>query len=197
LFLVVCFLSLALGIWRHQSFDLKADNNELKSHIKDEETVRLIGIINKEPSIGGKSTKIEFQPEDIEGKILLFTWKYPEYKYGDKLKVKGIIEEPQSFEGFNYKEYLAKDGIYALIYFPEIELIGEGSGSSFMKILFSIKSKLKNTIAKIIPSPQAGLLEALLFGDEENIPEHWKEKFNITGTRHIAAVSGMNILVPY
>lgn len=194
-FLVVCFLSLVLGIWRHQAFDLKADNNELKNYIENEEAVSLIGIINKEPSIGGKSIKIEFQPEDIEGKILLFTWKYPEYKYGDKLKVKGIIEEPQSFEGFNYKEYLAKDGIYALIYFPEIELVGEGSGSPFMKILFSIKSKLKNTIAKIIPSPQAGLLEALLFGDEENIPEHWKEKFNITGTRHIAAVSGMNITI--
>ena len=196
LFLIVCFLMLSLGAWRHQPFNLKTDNNELKSYIEGEKAVSLIGIIGKEPSMGEKSTKIEFHPEGIEGKILLFTWKYPQYKYGDKLKVKGILEEPQPFEGFNYKEYLAKDGIYALIYFPEIELVGEGSGNPFMKTLFSIKSKLKTTIAKIIPSPQAGLLEALLFGDEENIPEHWKEKFNLTGTRHIAAVSGMNNSVP-
>jgi competence protein ComEC len=195
LFLIACFLSLGLGIWRHQAFELKVSNNEFKNYIKDEETVILIGVVNKEPSIGGKSTKIEFQPEGIEGKILLFTWKYPEYKYGDRLKVKGTIEEPQPFEGFNYKEYLAKDGIYSLIYFPKIELVGEGSGSFFMKTLFSIKSKLKDIIAKIMPLPQAGLLEALLFGDEENIPEHWKEKFNLTGTRHIAAVSGMNITI--
>ena len=87
--IVLCFLFFSFGAWRHQSFNLRIKNNELKDYIRDEATVSLIGIINKEPSIGGKSTKIEFQPEGIEGKILLFIWKYPQYKYGDKLKVKG------------------------------------------------------------------------------------------------------------
>ncbi len=43
--------------------------------------------------------------------------------------------------------------------------------------------------------PQSGLLEALFFGDEENISQEWKDKFNLTGTRHITAVSGMNITI--
>ena len=43
--------------------------------------------------------------------------------------------------------------------------------------------------------PQSGFLEALLFGDESNISNEWKDKLNFTGTRHIAAVSGMNITI--
>lgn len=43
--------------------------------------------------------------------------------------------------------------------------------------------------------PQSGLLEALFFGDEGNISQEWKDKFSITGTSHITAVSGMNITI--
>lgn len=38
-------------------------------------------------------------------------------------------------------------------------------------------------------------MEALVFGQESNISREWKDKLNITGTRHIAAVSGMNITI--
>ncbi|XOA42605.1 MAG: ComEC/Rec2 family competence protein [Candidatus Nealsonbacteria bacterium] len=193
--IVFCLVFFGLGIWRHQVFSLKVENNELKDYIGKEKVVTLTGIVDSQPSLGEKTTKLRFQPQNITGKVLITKWRYPKYKYGDKVKITGILEEPQVFETFNYKEYLAKDGIYVVMYFPKIELIGEDFSSPVMKIIFSLKDKLKESVNKTIPSPQAGLLEALLFGDEENIPEHWKEKFNLTGTRHIAAVSGMNITI--
>jgi competence protein ComEC len=194
LFLVFCFFFLSLGIFRHQSFLLRAENNELKDYIGKEYIV-LVGIVDSQPSLGEKSTKLRIQLENFKAKILVTCWKYPQYKYGDKLKITGNLEEPQSFEGFNYKDYLAKDGIYGLMYLPEIELIDRGFGNPILTSLFSLKDKLKQAVGKILPSPQSGLLEALFFGDEENIPEIWKEKFNLTGTRHITAVSGMNITI--
>jgi competence protein ComEC len=57
------------------------------------------------------------------------------------------------------------------------------------------KDKFKETTRKFISSPQQGLLEALFFGDEENISKEWKNKINTVGVRHIAAVSGMNITI--
>ena len=81
------------------------------------------------------------------------------------------------------------------MYFPRIELMGEGFGSRIMRITLSFKNKLKESLNKVMPLPQAGLLEALFFGDEGNISKEWKEKFNLTGTRHINAVSGMNITI--
>ena len=38
-------------------------------------------------------------------------------------------------------------------------------------------------------------MEALAFGEEGNISQDWKEKLNLTGTRHITAVSGMNVTI--
>jgi len=108
----------------------------------------------------------------------------------------GKLKSPsEDIEGFNYRNYLLKDKIYSVMEWPEIKLLGKGFGSKFMATLFSFKNRFKETTSKFLPFPQEGFLEALLFGDEENISKEWKEKLNITGTRHIAAVSGMNITI--
>ena len=78
---------------------------------------------------------------------------------------------------------------------PKIERMGENFGNPVMEILFSFKNKFKESARKFISPPQEGILEALFFGDEENISKEWKDKFNFTGTRHITAVSGMNITI--
>ncbi|MFQ6050039.1 MAG: ComEC/Rec2 family competence protein, partial [Candidatus Paceibacterales bacterium] len=199
-----CILLLVAGIWRHQAALLRILNNELRSLNNREEKIELIGVIVAEPDIREKSTKLTIEVEEIktengspeiEGRVLVTAWKYPQYQYGNKLKITGRLEEPQTFEGFNYKDYLAKDGIYSVMYFPKIELIGKGFGNSVIRTLFSFKNELKESLNRAMPSPQAGLLEALFFGDEGNISKAWKDKFNLTGTRHITAVSGMNITI--
>lgn len=215
-----CILFLVLGIWRHQTFLSKIENSQIKNFIGKE--VTLTGLIGSEPEIREKSTKLTVEVGKIEteggsplieGKVLVTTWKYLEYRYGDKVKITGKLEEPQVFdpklpkatgspttesgigEGFNYKNYLLKDGILSVMYFPEIELVGGGFGNPIIKFLFSFKNKLKESLNNLMSLPQSALLEALFFGDEENISQSWKEKFNLTGTRHITAVSGMNIKI--
>jgi len=190
-----CILFLVAGIWRHQLAELRIMNNELRKYNDQEKIITLVGLVAKEPDIREKSVKLTVQPENIKGKVLITTNRYPEYQYGDELKITGRLEEPQIFEDFNYKNYLLKDGILAVINFPEMELIGENFGNPIMKSLFSLKQRLKESLNNVMSPPQSGLLEALFFGDEENIPKDWKEKFNLTSTRHIAAVSGMNITI--
>lgn len=158
------------------------------------ESVSLVGIVSEEPDIREKSQKLTIKTE--YGKILATTRKYPEYQYGDKLEITGKLKMPsEDIDSFNYKDYLKKDGIYYVMSFPKIELIGDGFGSPLMKLLFSFKNKFKEAAESFIPPPQIGLLEALVFGDESQVSREWKDKFNLTGTRHIAAVSGMNITI--
>lgn len=198
-----CILFLVLGIWRHQTTELRITNSELQKYNNIEEKITLVGTVSAEPDIREKSQKLTIKiklaediPPETEDKVLLTTNRYPEYKYGDKLKIIGKLESPsRDIDGFNYKDYLKKDGIYSVIGFPEIESVGQNSGSSIYKLLFSFKNKFKETSRQFISPPQEGILEALIFGDEENISQSWKEKLNITGTRHIAAVSGMNITI--
>ncbi|MEK9135192.1 MAG: ComEC/Rec2 family competence protein [Patescibacteria group bacterium] len=150
----------------------------------------IIGIVNSEPDIREKSQKI------VVNGVLVTTGRYPEYKYGDKLKITGKLEIPsENINGFNYKDYLKKDGIYSIMSFPKIELIGQGFGSPIIQVLISFKNKFKETVRQFIPPPEIGVLEALVFGDEGGISKEWQEKLNLTGTRHIVAVSGMNITI--
>ena len=150
----------------------------------------IIGVVNSEPDIREKSQKI------VVNGVLVTAGRYPEYKYGDKLRITGKLEMPsEDIDGFNYKDYLKKDGIYSIMSFPKIELIGQGFGNPIIRVLISFKNKFKETARQFISPPEIGVLEALIFGDEGGISKEWQEKLNLTGTRHIVAVSGMNITI--
>jgi len=200
-----CILFLVLGIWRSQNIGSEIRNNGLEKYNNLDQKITLIGIIDDEPDIKEKSIKLKVKSEKIEiggesikisGDVLLTIKRYPEYQYGDKLKITGRLETPVAdINEFDYKEYLKKDGIYSVMNWPEIELIGKGFGNPVMSILFSFKNIFKETAQRFISPPQEGFLEALIFGDENNISQEWKNKLNFTGTRHIAAVSGMNITI--
>jgi len=199
-------LFLVAGIWRYQEAELRVINNELKNFNDTGQEIALIGIVSKEPDIRGRSQRLTIKIKKIEepfnvsfndkrGKVLVTTQRYPAYQYGDKLEIKGKLETPPVFEGFNYQQHLQKEGIYSVMSWPEIELVGKGFGNSLMTLLFSFKNKFQETANDFISPPQSGILEALIFGEEENLSKEWKEKLNLTGTRHIAAVSGMNITI--
>jgi len=192
-----CFLFLLLGLWRHQFALTGIENSELWNYRGN---ATLTGIVAKEPSIGTKTVKLTIEAQslngkEIEGKILVTTYRYPEYRYGDKVKIIGNLQSPPALEGFNYEDFLKKDGIYSVMSWPKIELEGSGFGNPVMAGLLSFKTKYKEIFQSYLSPPQLGLAEALVFGDESEFSSAWKEKLNITGTRHIAAVSGMNITI--
>jgi len=193
---------LIFGIWRYQSSELEIKNNQLRKYNDLKETIILIGIVTTEPDVREKIQRLtvkinRFQKEEsfieIKEKVLIITQKYPQYQYGDKLKITGKLETPPIFEEFNYRDYLKKDRIYSVISWPKIELIETDLGNPILKFIFAFKNRLEESVESLISPPQVGILEALIFGNESEISKEWKEKLNITGTRHITAVSGMNI----
>jgi len=188
-----CILFLVFGIFRHQSIEARFEKPELKK-LKGQK-VSLTGQVIEEPEKRGNKIKLKIEVEKLKSAILVTTNLYPEIKYGDVLKIEGMLKEPPEFGGFNYKDYLKKEGIYFLMSYPEIKILERGCGNPLKTILISFKNELKESLQRIVPLPQSGLFEALIFGEESNIPKEWKEKLNITGTRHIAAVSGMNITI--
>ena len=200
-----CILFFIVGILRYQKIESGIMNNELRKYNDSIEKVALVGVVMNEPdvkekvvilTIGVEQLTINNKQLTVNGRVLVTANRYPEYDYGDKVAIIGKLKSPsEDIEGFNYRNYLLKDKIYSVMEWPEIKLLGKGFGSKFMATLFSFKNRFKETTSKFLPFPQEGFLEALLFGDEENISKDWKEKLNITGTRHIAAVSGMNITI--
>jgi len=99
------------------------------------------------------------------------------------------------FEDFNYKDYLAKDGIYSVIYWPEIELIEKNQGNLIYARILQFKNKLRESIYQNLSPPQSSILGAIILGDKRQISQEWKDKLNYAGVRHLTAVSGMHIAV--
>ena len=192
-----CILFLVAGIWRHQQAELKITDNELGRYNDLEQKITLIGQIIKEPDVREKNIKLTIKPEKIKGKVLVTINRYPQYQYGDKLKITGNLKTPLEFEDFNYKDYLAKDGIYSVIYWPEIEILDRENYRSPTSIIYakilSFKNKLRESIYQNLSPPQSSILGAMILGDKSRISQEWKERLNYAGVRHLTAVSGMHI----
>jgi len=203
-----CVLFLIAGIWRHQVAELKVFNNELRKHNDLGETITLLGVVIAEPDIREKSIKLKIANcklkidegwNNISGAVLVTINRYPEYKYGDKLKITGKLKTPLVFEDFNYKDYLKKDGIYSVMDWPKIELLERGKYTGPTRAIYAIildfKNKLRESIYQNLSPPQSSILGAMILGDKKQISEEWKIKWNRAGTRHVTAISGMHVAI--
>ena len=189
--LYLCLLFIA-GVFIY-SFFIASENKE-NSQYYDQE-VNLKGIIIKEPEQRISQQKFQFKAEEIEGKILITTELYPEYYYGDELEITGKLLEPAVFEDFDYQEYLAKDKIYLVMYWSTINRLAENQGNWFFQRIFNFKDKLRNVIEQTLLPPQSAILKAIFLGDKFGLSDELKEKLNISGTRHIVAISGMHMII--
>lgn len=202
-----CLLFLILGVWHHQQAESRITNNELRKYNDLEQKVTLIGAVIKEPNIREENIKLTVKIEElycencsrsIDGKILVTVNRYSRYNYGDKLKIIGRLQTPKVFEDFNYKNYLAKDGVYSVMYKPKIELLTINDGEPFSVIyekILQFKDRLRQSIYRSLSPPQSAILGAMILGDKRKMPSELKEKLNIAGLRHITAVSGMHVAI--
>ena len=117
----------------------------------------------------------------------------PYFRYGDKLRVEGRISEPPELDGFDYAAYLARQGIAEVLDARRVTLIGEGEGSAFYRTLYGMRRKLADSIATVVPEPQAALGQATLLGLRRNIPQDLNEAFRRTGAAHLLAISGLHV----
>jgi competence protein ComEC len=200
-----------VGIWKFQKASFVEITSDCASYYNDKNEIILEGIIIKEPDIRDDSAKLKVRSEklkveqkwhNVSGNILITVPRYPEYNYGDRLKIKGKIKTPMEFDDFSYKDYLARDNIYSVIYWPEIQLIksdaicnGKCAGYLAMKNILIFKNKFHSTLKSIFPEPHSSIISAMLLGKKRGIPENVLENFNATGTRHIVAISGLHITI--
>jgi len=191
-FLCLC-LSFILIVFVY-SFFITPQNEEFSRYYDQE--INLQGIIINEPEQRINQQKFEFKTEDISGKILITTELYPKYHYGDKLEIFGKLIEPAVFDDFDYQQYLAKDKIYLVSYSPQIKLLDKNQASQFKQIIFNFKDRLRDVIEQVLLPPQSSVLKAVFLGDKFGLSNELKDKLNISGTRHIVAISGMHNPVP-
>ncbi len=126
----------------------------------------------------------------IEGTLLTRPARPAEFKYGDRVRVTGELAAPPEFATFSYKDYLARQGIYAMIDRPRMVVLERNQGSPILAALYSFRGHARDVITHILPEPQASLLNGILLGDDAGLPTDVQDEFRLTGTTHIIAISG-------
>lgn len=177
------------GVWRTE-----ADLNKINKLDSEGKSFSSNAVIVKEPEKNEKSQKLVAEIGDL--KILINANLYFPAEYGDELKITCTLQRPENFsENFNYRMYLAKDGIYYVCKNPEIEKTGKNKGSKFYGALLKARSRMEESISQIIPQPQSALANGILFGGSSRLSKETSDNFSKTGMTHIVAVSGYNVTI--
>lgn len=132
--------------------------------------------------------------EAIDGGIRISTNNVMRYQYGEHLYIEGILEVPENFDGFDYRGYLAKEGIGYVMYNPHIERLGEYE-HSISSFLSNAKTNLRSGLTRSLLPPHSSLYAAMLLGDKGVLTSQQKEALQSAGLSHIVAISGMHIMI--
>jgi competence protein ComEC len=82
--------------------------------------------------------------------------------------------------------------------FSKIEILGKAGGDPMSAIfsgILSFKAKLRKSIEQNFLPPYSSILKGTILGDNGAMSADFKAKLNITGLRHIIAVSGTHIII--
>jgi competence protein ComEC len=179
-------------------------NDESHLQFYNGHEVEIKGVINADSEVRDKTTHIRLSDieirqdnrwQGVSGDALLFAPHYPAYHYGDVLQVKGRLETPPALDDFDYEGYLERQGIYATMLYPKIEVLDSGKGFKPLAWVYWLRNSLSQTLAQVLPEPQASLAQGIILGIRYNIPPEVKADFVSTGTAHILAISGVNLSI--
>lgn len=185
----IFLIAIGLGAGRYELKDTK--NTELLEQ-KVGQKIILEGIIIDEPDERENYTR--YIVEAGNAKTLVYLYHYPEFHYGDELRLNGILKRPKNFsEEFDWQMYLTKDDIYFEMFYPSAEKISEGKGGAIREFLFKAKERYLSALAKALPEPHSAFMAGLTVGAKKSIPKELQEDFRKTGIIHIVVLSGYNI----
>ncbi len=193
-----------LGAGRFEAAAINIDPGHI-AYYNGREEVIVTGLVADESEVHDRVTLLRLQSESVElpgtaqfpveGDVQIVVPRYPDIPYGARLRLSGPLTTPDEDLDFDYRAYLARQGIYSQMVWPDIVVLEEGRGNWLYHAIYEVKGKAQSTINRILPDPQAALLSGILLGNEDQIPPALEEQFRISGLSHIIAISGFNIAI--
>jgi len=138
--------------------------------------VRLTGRISSVPILQGTRQNFDL------GRVKVVTERFPEYHYGDRLRLSGTLEEKVLTPGYSR---------FSLVY-PSVSKIETYSTNSWV---FRLRSKLEGIFRRNLPEPEASLLSGIVLGIKSSLPYDFWQALRKTSTLHIVVASGYNVTV--
>ena len=201
----VVLSSSALGIARYHMLDVSADTAMLSGCVGEQCT--LDAVVVAEPDVRDTGTRLTLEVVGEDGmrftrsRILASVERYPEYRYGDKVRFTGELALPEAFASddtgrtFDYPAYLRKDGISYQAFRPSLEKTADGMGNPLRAGILRIKETFLAGLTRALPEPESSLAGGLIVGAKRALGETLLNDFRATGIVHLVVLSGYNVTI--
>ena len=120
------------------------------------------------------------------------------FKIGDRILLKNkfvAIKESLNPYQFNYKNYLAKQGIHQQTYATKEELLLlDQTSTSFLGFIAAFRLKIQQSLQYCgFSEDELAIINALLLGQRQDISKELTANYSKAGAIHILAVSGLHV----
>ncbi len=200
-------ISICLGALRYQiSLPDFEDPDMVTGFLNQSFSTRVTGLVVNYPDRRDQTQNLHIDVATVDplgdgeihsarGLILVRTEVENPVSYGDEVRLTGSLGYPPEGEDFDYRSYLARQGIYAYMGNAELEVLRSHQGNCILEKIYALRSKALERIYQLWSDPEASLLAGILLGLESGISEEVQASFRKTGTTHIIAISGFNITI--
>ncbi len=113
---------------------------------------------------------------------------------GDQVVLAGTLESPPVIEAFDYPAYLASQGVGSVMYRPKVEVLPT-SAWSLQRALSPLRHRLARSLKEALPEPEGALARTLVLGLGRDLAPPLTEAFRATGTTHLLAISGLQVVL--
>jgi competence protein ComEC len=160
----------------------------------------LEGIVSAAPTLDGDVLALRLRAETVtrigttiptSGDVRVEAPLSADVQVGDRVRATGLLHDPGVFDTFSYRDFLARQGIVGRMRGAALEVVERGG----VPLLVEWGRRLRQAITAALPEPAAGLLVGILSGDDSGIAPEVRDAFNATGTTHVIAISGYNMVV--
>jgi len=112
---------------------------------------------------------------------------------GDRLRLRSRIQLAEDFDGFAYREYLARQGVGGIARARSAEIVEVATGPG--SLLAGVRGALLGGLNDLVPEPEAALGAGILLGVRASIAPEINDAFATAGLTHVVAISGWNIAI--
>ena len=131
----------------------------------------------------------------IKQKIIAYGEMSSKLKVGNTVRFTGTVSQimKATNEGqFNSYAYYLSEGIRYQMFAETMECTGD-SYSMYHAALTSLRSKVSQVYKKILPSEEAGVMQAMFLGEKQALDTDIKNLYQRNGISHILSISGLHI----
>jgi len=165
--------------------------------------VALTGSIVRDPDLRETTQRItvEVVEEGARMRVLVVSPLYPEYRYGERVRIEGTLKKPEPFDTnggreFRYDQFLAKDGIFGIVNYGRVEKLEEAMG--LMRIrgtLFDAKRAFVEGLGRALTEPYSALAAGIITGGKQGLGKELLLAFTIAGLLPVVVLSGYNVMI--